>query len=260
MGADEPATVAMGDLCWTAIEAAMAAGYDTVLVPLGATEQHGPHLPISTDTRLATALATRVAERLGGTLVAPTLPIGPSAEHMSFPGTMSIGAEAVRHVLRDSVDSLGAHGFERVVLFPGHGGWFPVLGSLYPELAPETECDLFAITGLQWYMDLLEEGLDQAGLDVDEPTVHAGASETAMMLAVDPDLVSDEDPPPGHTGQVSPARLFAEGVEAYDENGILGDPRPATADAGEHLIEHVTAAYADFLRAEFEAVAGSAPD
>jgi creatinine amidohydrolase len=256
MTVDEDDSVLVTDHTWRDVDTAIADGVDTVVVPLGATEQHGPHLPVDTDTRLGTAIAVRVARRLGDALVAPAVPLGPSAEHLSFPGTISIGADTARHLVRDVVASLDRHGFERVVLLPGHGGWFPVLAALYPTLARETACDLVAISELQWYMELLETGLVEAGVDVDEPVVHAGASETAMLLALDPGRV-DEDRPAGHTGHVSAAALFANGVEAYDENGVLGDPRPATAAVGEALLEHVTTAYAEYIREEFAALDGS---
>jgi creatinine amidohydrolase len=259
MGDDEADSVLLTDCSWRDVETAIADGVDTVIVPLGATEQHGPHLPVDTDTRLGTAIAVRVARRLGDTLVAPALPLGPSEEHRSFPGTISISPDTARHLLRDIVDSLEHHGFERVVLLPGHGGWFPVLASLYPTLAGETACDLVAISELQWYMELLADGLETAGVDVDEPVVHAGASETAMLLALDPESV-DEDRQAGHTGHVSAAALFANGIEAYDENGVLGDPRPATAAVGETLLEHVTTAYTGYICEEFAALDESGSD
>ncbi|MFT4922042.1 MAG: creatinine amidohydrolase [Haloarculaceae archaeon] len=256
MSVDVADSVLLADCSWRDIETAIADGVDTVIVPLGATEQHGPHLPVDTDTRLGTAIAVRVARRLGDALVAPTVPVGPSEEHLSFPGTISISADTARHLVSDVVDSLDRHGFDRVVLLPGHGGWFPLLASLYPTLARETACDLVAISELQWYMELLEDGLEQAGVDVDEPVVHAGVSETAMLLALDPESV-EEDRPAGHSGHVSAAALFANGIEAYDENGVLGDPRPATAAVGETLLEHVTTAYTGYIREEFAALDGS---
>lgn len=253
MDVDGGDSLLLTDHTWRDVETAIADGTDTIIVPLGATEQHGPHLPVDTDTRLGAAIAVRVARRLGDALVAPALPLGPSAEHLSFPGTISISTDTARNLVRDVVASLERHGFERVVLLPGHGGWFPVLASLYPTLARETACDLVAISELQWYMELLETGLEAAGVDVDEPVVHAGASETAMLLALDPDCVG-ENREAGHTGHVSATALFAHGIETYDKNGVLGDPRPATAAVGEALLEHVTTAYAGYIREEFAAL------
>lgn len=253
MDADEANTVQLTNCSWRDVETAITDGTDTIIVPLGATEQHGPHLPVDTDTRLGIAIAVRVAHRLGDTLVAPRVPFGPSDEHLSFPGTISISVDTARQLVGDVVASLENHGFERVVLLPGHGGWFPVLASLYPRLSRDTTCDLVAISELQWYMELLETGLEAAGVDVDEPVVHAGASETAMLLALDPDCVG-EDQQAGHTGHVSAAALFANGIETYDENGVLGDPRPATAAVGDALLEHLTTAYTRYIRKEFAAL------
>jgi len=250
---DSPDSVALADLSWPQIAAAMADGVDTAVLPLGATEQHGPHLPVDTDTRLATELAERIARRLGDALVAPAISVGPSAEHAAFPGTVSVSPDTLGALLRDYVDSFERQGFERVVVLPGHGGSFPTVDAAHPELARESDADVVAVTGLRRYMELLQGGLQAAGVDVDEPVVHAGASETAMVLAVAPDLVAD-DLPEGHTGEVSAAALFAEGIERYDEDGVLGDARPATAEVGETLLEHVAAAHADYVRQEFAAL------
>ncbi|NHX37493.1 MULTISPECIES: creatininase family protein [Halolamina] len=242
--------VALSELKWPEIEATLEAGTDTIILPLGATEQHGPHLPLDTDTRLAAALAKRIAHRLGETLVAPTVPVGPSEEHTGFPGTISISPDTLTDLLRDYVSSFGAQGFERVVLLPGHGGWFPVVEAAYPELSQAEGIEVVAVTRLQRYLDLLQEGLTTAGINVNEPVVHAGASETSILLAIDPSLVDDQLPE-GHTGTVSAANLFTEGIGAYDENGVLGDARPATADAGEIILEHVAIAYTEYIREEF---------
>ncbi|WP_232701934.1 creatininase family protein [Halobacterium wangiae] len=249
-------SVRLAELSWTDVEAALEGGVDTVVVPLGATEQHGPHLPLDTDTRLAAELAERVARRLGGALVAPAIPVGPSTEHTGFPGTISVSPETLTALLRDYVDSFEAQGFERVVVLPGHGGSFPVVEAAFPELARETDVDVIAVTGLRRYMELLESGLREAGIDVEEPVVHAGASETAMVLAVAPELVAD-DLPEGYTGPVSAAALFAEGVETHADNGVLGDASPATAEAGETVLEHVTDAHAAIVREEFAALRDS---
>jgi len=249
--ASHPQPVALAERTWPEVEAAMDAGVDTVIVPLGATEQHGPHLPLDTDTRLATALAERLARRLGDALVAPAIPVGPSGEHAGFPGTISVSPATLRGLLRDYVAAFEAHGFARVVLCPAHGGSIPTVESLQPELAREAAPDVVTVGGLRRYLDLLGEGLERAGVDVDEPAPHAGASETAMLLALAPDLVGDERPE-GYTDPPSAAALFAEGVEAYDESGVLGDARPATAAVGEELLAHLVDAHAAYVRREFD--------
>lgn len=246
--------VLLAALSWPEVEASFNEGVDTVILPLGATEQHGPHLPLDTDTRLASTLAERIARRLGDTLVAPPIPVGPSEEHAAFPGTVSITPETLQQLLWDYVESFERQGFERVVVLPRHGGCFPVVDRVYPKLSQGLDLDVVAVTGLQRYMELLQEGLREAGIDVDEPVVHAGASETAMLLAIAPELV-DEDRPVGCSESVSQAVLFSDGIETYSENGVLGDARPATADAGETLLAYVTDAHTTYIRNESEELA-----
>ncbi|MFB6354590.1 MAG: creatininase family protein [Halobacteriales archaeon] len=244
--------VMLADRSSSSVAALLEAGVDGVILPFGATEQHGPHLPLDTDTRLATELARRIARRLDDTLVAPAVPLGPSAEHGSFPGTLSLRPGTLERVVGDVVESLDRQGFERVVLLPGHGGSFPAIDAVYPELTRRTNADVVAVTGLGRFLDRLQEGLREAGVEVDEPAGHAGAAETAMLLAVAPELVGER--PRGHTGPVSAAALFSRGVETYDENGVLGDARPATAEVGEALLEHLAQAYAAYVREEFRAL------
>lgn len=243
-------SVHLADQTWPDIEQALADGFDTVVLPLGATEQHGPHLPTGTDTLLAVELAERIARRLGNALVAPAIPVGPSEEHSSFPGTVSISTATVQRLLWDYVDSLAQQGFDRVVVLPGHGGWFPVVQAVYPELAAEVAVDVVTVGSLQRYLEILSEGLDAAGISVEEPVGHAGASETSMLLAIAADAVADERPR-GHEGTVSAAALFSDGIETYDADGVLGDARPASADAGETILEHVVEAHLGTIRAEF---------
>lgn len=250
-----PEAVHLGAYTWTELDEAFTAGVDTVILPLGATEQHGPHLPLATDTRLATAIAERVAHRLGDTLVAPAVSVGPSPAHANFPGTVSISAGTLEPLLREHVESFEAQGFERIVLLPGHGGWFPIIEAVSPALTRVSDADLVTVGDFRRYTDLLDRGLSEAGIDVDEPAPHAGASETAMLLAVAPESVREECPD-GHTGDVSAAKLFSEGIETYAENGVLGDTRAATAEAGETILSVVADGYAESVRSAFAALSG----
>lgn len=259
MSTDDPSSVLLAKMSWPEVESAFDEGTDTVILPLGATEQHGPHLPLETDTRLATALAERIARRLGDTLVAPAIPVGPSEAHAEFPGTISISQETLSRLLHDCVASFERQGFDRVVILPGHGGCFPVVNAVYPELARSADPDLVAVTDLRRHMELLEEGLAAAGIEVDVPVAHAGAGETAMVLAIDPALV-DETQPEGHTGPVSAAALFSEGLGAYASSGVLGNAREATPEAGKHLLEHVAGAHASYIRDEFRELAARRED
>src|SRR4051794_21590568 len=109
-------------MTWAGIAEAVKAGAKTVILPLGATEQHGPHLPLGTDTIRAAALADRLAERVPGSLVAPALPFGCSDEHSGFPGLLGLGAETLAQIVLDLARRLTQWGIRWLVLLSAHGG------------------------------------------------------------------------------------------------------------------------------------------
>jgi mycofactocin system creatininase family protein len=185
-------------------------------VPLGATEQHGPHLPLGTDTMVAEALATGLAAIRPDVVVAPALAYGASGEHAGFPGTLSIGQEATELVLVELARS--ADHFAGVVFVCGHGGNAGPLERAVARLTGEGR------RALAWYPRV-------AGGDA-----HAGRTETSLVLALAPALVGR-----GEAGATEPlaalaGRLRAGGVAAVAPNGVLGDPAGATAAEGEHLL------------------------
>lgn len=193
----------------------------TVLLPVGSMEQHGPHLPLDTDTVVATA----VAERLGALLVdsdvvlAAPLAYGASGEHQSFPGTSSIGRDALRFLLVELARSMRCWA-ARIVIVNGHGG----------NVAP-----VVAAVG-----QLADEGHDVAWVPCAAPgtDAHAGRAETSLMLHLRPERVRIDRCEPGATEPLERIlpRLVAEGVGAVSPNGVLGDPRGASADEGEMIL------------------------
>ncbi|HUR76063.1 MAG TPA: mycofactocin biosynthesis peptidyl-dipeptidase MftE [Sporichthya sp.] len=211
----------LADLTWPQVRDRV--GPTTVLaVPLGATEQHGPHLPHSVDTDIATALCAGLAAARADVVVAPALPFGASGEHAGFPGTLSIGHEALRHVLvelgRSATDTVG-----HVLFVSGHGGNGEGLRG--------------AVTQLQ------EEGRDVSIFEprwAGEP--HAGRAETSMLLALAPDRVRMDLAERGNLTplpQLLPL-LRGRGVRLASPNGVLGDPRAATAEEGRALLARLT--------------------
>lgn len=202
---------------------------ETLLVPLGATEQHGPHLPLGTDTIIAERWAEGVARQLANVsvtaLVAPPLPYGSSGEHQAFSGTLSIGHEALELVLVELVRS-AAHSFRRVVFLSGHAG----------NLAPVKD----AVVKLRF------EGHDVYCLfptwdaKAERPVdAHAGRTETSLMLHLVPEQVAGDLAVPGQTKPLSEIMetLIADGVAAVSPTGILGDPTGANASEGRDLLE-----------------------
>lgn len=200
------------------------AATDLVLVPLGSVEQHGPHLPVDTDTVIAEAVAHRVAARLSGNVVvAPALAYGASGEHQAFPGTTSIGTAALHHVIVELTRSLHTWA-DRVLFVNGHGGNVSTLDSAVRQL--------------------IDEGHDVRWLPCATPggDAHAGRTETSLMLYLRPGAVDLQRAVPGNTTPVAELmpRLAAGGVAAVSPNGILGDPTGASKEEGRNLLEAMT--------------------
>lgn len=204
---------ALGDLTWTDVR-------DTpriVLIPVGSLEQHGPHLPLDTDTRIATAVAEHVCELRENLVVGPAIAIGASGEHAGFEGTLSIGTDALTTVLVELARSADA--FSGVVFVNGHGGNRDAL------LAARAILRLEGRTVVAWSPSI-------PGGDA-----HAGHSETSLLLAIDPDCVRIDAREAGSTAPLSELLddLKAGGVKSVSANGILGDPTTANAEHGNEL-------------------------
>ena len=208
----------LADLTWREAQARGESGA-VLIVPVGSTEQHGPHLPLSTDTTIATAIAARAALRLTDALVAPPLPYGSSGEHDAFAGTLSIGQDAVESVLIEVVRSASAT-FACTALVCAHGG----------NLAPMSRaCDLLRNEGrdvLLWWPNWRGDA-------------HAGRAETSLMLAIDPGAVALELASAGNAMPIGllMGELKARGVRHVSPNGVLGDPAGASTQEGARLLE-----------------------
>jgi len=224
-------------LTWPEVKAELAAGRETIVVPLGSLEQHGRHLPLGTDAFLGDGLGLALAERLGAFL-APTVRLGCSEHHLAFPGTITLRTETFVQVVRDVVRSLSGHGFKRIILLPTHGGNFGPLAEAVEGLEPGEKVRVIAFTDLDGLVASSLEESDRLGVSPAEAGVHAGEWETSMLLVLRPELVKLDKAVPGFVGDWAEikAKVF-EGIQALDENGVLGDPRPATAEAGQRYIK-----------------------
>ncbi|WP_135805706.1 creatininase family protein [Halorussus marinus] len=242
-------TLRLDDMTWTEVEAALEDGTRTAVVAVGSIEQHGPHLPLRMDTIAGEAVTERIAAKLGDALAAPPIQPGCSGHHMSFPGTITIPPETLMDLIESYCRSLDEHGFECIALVPTHGGNFGPVNTVAPELARELDATIVTLADLEENMALMNEGMAEAGVDYEEPSIHAGAAETAVVLAVEEGLVRTDALEPGAEGEISAARMINGGFEAVTENGVLGDPREGTAEAGEAIVERMASAYADQIEA-----------
>jgi creatinine amidohydrolase len=205
-----------------------------LLVPVGSCEQHGPHLPLDTDTRIAVAVAERVAAARDDVVVAPAVAYGSSGEHQGFAGTLSIGTAALRSVLielgRSAFPAADPGAFASLVFVNGHGGNHEALGDAVDVLVGEGR----PVTA--WWPSI-------AGGDA-----HAGRTETSLLLALDAGAVGPERP----VGATEPlgallGSLRSGGVAAVAPNGVLGDATGASAEEGEALLAALVADLGDRL-------------
>ena len=218
---------------WPQVESAPRS---LLVAPVGSLEQHGPHLPLDTDTRIAVAVAERACAGRPGVGLAPAIAIGASGEHAAFPGTLSIGTEALALLLVE----LGRHAslhWPAMLLVNGHGGNIPAINRAAATLRAEGRaCHV-------WHAGL-------PGSPVADP--HAGRFETSIMLALAPELVRLDQldrAAPGDTrplAEIMPA-LRESGIRAVSPNGILGDPAGACAAEGEDLIAQLVAGLSETL-------------
>ena len=210
-----------------------------LVVPVGSLEQHGPHLPLDTDTRIATAVARRACAGRAGVALAPTFGVGASGEHADFPGTLSIGTEALTACLIELTRHASLH-WPAVLLVNGHGGNAAAVEAAIARLSYEGR------TASAWH----------AGLP--DGDAHAGRFETSVMLALAPETVRLDAAERGDVrpiGQLIPA-LRERGVRAVSGNGVLGDPAGASAAEGERLLARLAQALNDVIDRLLERLAG----
>lgn len=239
-------TRVLAEMTWPEVEAGLAETR-VVLVPTASIEQHGPSLPLAVDAIRARELGRRVAAELG-CFLAPTVRPGLSDHHMDFPGTISLAEDTFRAVVSDYCASLDAHGFREIALFTSHGGNCEALSAAAAAADADLDAHAFVAGTREGLMAARTEALGAFGVPPAAVGAHAGAAETAFLLATDPDLVGPTDGVAGFTGDVEEAPI-ERGVRAVSENGVLGDPAPATAAQGRALVETCVEYFAGEVRA-----------
>lgn len=224
-----------------------------VILPVASLEQHGPHLPVEVDSLLGETVAARAAwkmiDRGQPVLVLPVLWTGLSEHHMSFGGTVTLDYAAFAALVEGVVRSVLRHGFRRIVLLNAHGGNENALRTIADDLTPKLRVPIVQFT--YWYAaavaiaKILET---QGGLQ------HACEAETAMMLAVRPELVATDRIPLAKANTTPDVSDVAGGgvyrwrsIGSRSGSGVIGNPEAATAEKGEALFEAIASSLADKL-------------
>lgn len=216
------------DATWTDAD---ATGAEIVLLPVGSTEQHGPHAPLATDTLIASTVADVAAESFDGeVIVAPPFPYGISEEHRAFPGTVWLSPDTFRAAVRDVCRSLIHHGWQRIVFVNGHGGNIAALEEVAADVSRHEEGYVVSFT---WFEAVGEHSSDMG---------HGGRLETAVLRARYPDLVREDCVASAAAegsdrwGEWQSGVNLAHTVDEFTENGVIGDPSAGDATLGEELV------------------------
>ncbi len=242
--AAEPARVMLEELTWTDVQHAVKAGTSTVIIPIGGTEQSGPHMALGKHNTRVKALAGKIASRLGNTLVAPVIAyvpegaITPPQGHMRFAGTLSVSAEAFAAIVEGAARSLRQHGFRDIVLIGDHGGYQPQLKTIADRLNREWAATSVRVHFIEAYYRVTQtayvDALRARGLSDFQIGTHAGSADTSLMMALDPSLVRPE--------------RFEESAREGPAAGSAGDPRKASVALGELGVELIVARTVEAIR------------
>ena len=241
-GAQAQPTVRLDDLTWPELAARIAAGTTTIIVPIGGTEQNGPHMALGKHNARVALLAERIAKDLGNALVAPVIAyvpeggIDPPTAHMRFPGTISVPAPAFEAVLEGAARSFRRAGFRDIVLLGDHGGYAKSVAAVTSRLNREwSGSGARALAPAAYYRaadQAFAATLAARGYRADEIGTHAGLADTSLTLAVAPALVRAD-------------RMVAPSSAA---DGVYGDPRRSSAELGAIAADAIVADTAAEIR------------
>ncbi|MGM0606248.1 MAG: creatininase family protein [Halobacteriota archaeon] len=221
---------------------------DVAVLPVGSTEQHGPHAPLGTDALHAESVAAAGVDRFRGATgidvpIAPTIPVGIAAEHRAFEGTLWVSPDTFRSYVRETVASLAHHGFDRVVIVNGHGGNVDALREVTGTISREDDAYAVAFT---WF-DAVGDDSKRMG--------HGGPLETGLLRHTHPELVREDrveaaaaDGSDRWGEWVSGVNL-AHDSDAFTENGVVGDPSDGDGELGARLLSSASASLSELLAA-----------
>jgi len=239
----QPKSVYLEDLTWTEVREATKAGRTTIIVPVGGTEQSGPHIAVGKHNVRARVLAGRIAQGLGNALVAPVIayvPEGPATSpsgHMRFPGTITVPESTFEQTLESAGRGFRMHGFHDIVFIGDHGGYQKSLKKAADTLNHEWATTSIRAHAIEEYYHAataeFDETLASKGFTKAEIGGHAGTADTSLTLAIDPSLVRVD-------------RMKAPNMGKAD--GVDGDPRKSSAELGRAGADLIVARTVDAIR------------
>jgi len=242
--AQAPDTVLLEELTWMELRDLIAAKSTTIIVPVGGTEQNGPHMTLGKHNVRVKVLSEKIARAVGGTLVAPVVAyvpegaLSPATGHMRFPGTVTVPDETFQKVIEYAARSFKAHGFRDVVFLGDHGGTQAGQKAVAGRLNREWQATPVRVHSIDEYYHAaaveFPRLLRARGYRDDELGSHAGLADTSLMLAVDPRMV--------RFGRSVPASL------PQGASGVSGDPTRASAELGQLGVEMIVTRTADAVR------------
>ncbi len=237
--ADAPGTVFLEELTSPELAARIKAGATTVIIPVGGTEQNGPHMALGKHNVRAKVLSEQIARALGNALVAPVMAyvpeggVQPPSGHMRYPGTITVPPDAYRKVLESAARSLRLAGFRDIVVLGEHGDYQKDSATVARELNREWAAAPVRVHAIGDYYRVptawFAQALKSRGYTDAEIGLHAGLADTSLMLAIDPKLVRADRLQPGP--------------------GVTGDPRRATPELGKVAVDAIVAQTVDAVRA-----------
>lgn len=211
------------------------------VLPIGSLEQHGDYLPLTTDTIVAAAVASRVAQRHGLRLL-PPITFSCSHEHAAWPGTVSLRAATLISVVSDIADSLRASGVDKLVVLNGHGGNY-VLSNIVQEANAAYPKSMALFPGRADWADARTDAAMQTNATED---MHGGELEASILLHVEPALLHDGYEQADHEATERP-HLLTLGMERYTSSGVIGYPSLATAEKGAAVLDSLAERFAAHL-------------
>ena len=243
--AAEPQAVMLEDMTWIEVQQAVKSGATAVIVPIGGTEQSGPHIALGKHNARIKALAGKIASRLGHTLVAPVMAyvpeggITPPEGHMRFAGTLSVPREAFGGLVEGASRSLKQHGFKDIILIGDHGGYQPQLKTIADRLNREWSASPTRVHFIEAYYQAAQkpyaEALRSKGLSDLHIGTHAGSADTSLTMALAPQMVRPE--------------LIDDAAQRGPAAGTVGDPRKSSLALGELGTELIVTRTVEAIRA-----------